>query len=283
MFTAVSFHAHPDDEALLCGGTLARAAADGHRVVIVYATDGSRGLTGAQADPAELGATRRAEARAAAVALGAARVEFLGYADAGSDAPADPPTAGPPRFVDIEPAAAAARLAAILTSERADLLTIYDARGGYGHPDHLRVHEVGVLAGALAHTRVVLEATVDRTQLWRAARWAAKIPGVPADFGAVRIRDGYTAPEFLTHRVDVRSYAPQKRAAMAAHRSQTAGGVGARTLAVFLRVPGPVFRAVFGHEWFVERGRPAAQPLCDDIFDSLRGTPAGRGAPAVAR
>lgn len=74
MSTIVAFHAHPDDEALLTGGTLARAADDGHRVVIAVATDGVIG----ESEP-----TRLDELRASARILGVQRVEHLGYADSG--------------------------------------------------------------------------------------------------------------------------------------------------------------------------------------------------------
>ena len=87
--TLVAFHAHPDDEALLSAGTLARAAADGHRVVLVLATSGDAGLVGDDVlDGAEdLGARRASEAQASADALGVARLVLLGYGDSGSDRP----------------------------------------------------------------------------------------------------------------------------------------------------------------------------------------------------
>src|SRR3954469_18300192 len=88
-YTLVSFHAHPDDEALFTGGTLARASAEGHRVVLVVATAGELGLTGG--DGAGLGARRAGELAAAAAALGVARVVTLGYGDSGFDRPAEPP------------------------------------------------------------------------------------------------------------------------------------------------------------------------------------------------
>src|SRR3954469_19506094 len=82
-FTLVSFHAHPDDEALLTGGLLARAAAEGHRVVLVTATAGERGLTDDRddrdgQDGQPLAAQRAAELAASAKILGAARVVVLG-------------------------------------------------------------------------------------------------------------------------------------------------------------------------------------------------------------
>jgi LmbE family N-acetylglucosaminyl deacetylase len=73
----------------------------------------------------------------------------------------------------------------------------------------------------------------------------------------------------LTHRVDVRRHLDAKRAALAAHASQSTGA-SMRTVAVLLRLPSRIFRRVLGTEWFVEVGR-APGPLCDDVFDSLRG------------
>ena len=81
--TVVSFHAHPDDEALLTGGTLAMLAAAGHRVVIVVATAGALGLSGEGLAPDALAERRSAELDRSAAALGSARVVRLGYADSG--------------------------------------------------------------------------------------------------------------------------------------------------------------------------------------------------------
>ena len=80
--TLLAFHAHPDDEALLTAGTMARAAAEGHRVIVVVATDGNEGLASSQFSAnGRLGDRRLEELRASALALGVARVEHLGYAD----------------------------------------------------------------------------------------------------------------------------------------------------------------------------------------------------------
>ena len=68
--TLVAFHAHPDDEALLTAGTMARAAAQGHRVVLVVATDGAAGLASADYRGRGLGEVRRREALVSAAALG---------------------------------------------------------------------------------------------------------------------------------------------------------------------------------------------------------------------
>lgn len=66
------------------------------------------------------------------------------------------------RFVRADVTEAAGRLAAILRDEHVDVLLSYDANGGYGHPDHVRVHEVGALAARLAATPRVLEVAVSR-------------------------------------------------------------------------------------------------------------------------
>ena len=122
--TIVSFHAHPDDEALLTGGSLARAAADGHRVVLVVATDGEAGLASSALGP-DLRDVRRRELEASARALGCARLVRLCFADSGWH---DSRRAGLDVFSRLDVATAAAPLVEILREERADVLTIYDRK-----------------------------------------------------------------------------------------------------------------------------------------------------------
>lgn len=255
-FTIVSVHAHPDDEALLTGGTLARAAAEGHRVVLVTATDGAAGLTSRDVgERGNLGRQRLEELEKAAAALGCQRVIALGYPDGA--------------FSSVDRAIAAQRLAGILEEESADAVTIYDPAGGYGHPDHVHVHHVGKAAARLAATPLVLEATVDRQLIVAAIRAVRLVPGAvkvrPADFA-----DAYTARRDITHRVDVREFVPHKKEALAAHHSQTVGGPGGRTLSLLLGLPGFLASRALGYEWFVEHGRTATKPALDDIFASLR-------------
>jgi LmbE family N-acetylglucosaminyl deacetylase len=267
--TLVVFHAHPDDEALLTAGTMARAAAAGHRVVLVLATDGAGGLAASRyGQRGELGDRRRAEAAAAAAALGTARVAYLGYDDSGM---AGEPSGLPAPFAAADVAEAAGRLAAVLREERADVLTSYDPRGGYGHPDHLQVHRVGARAAELAGTPVLLEATVDRTLLRRAVRLVSWLPNLPPGFDVATVNGAYTPRAELTHRIDVRAVGAQKRAAMSAHASQATADYGTRTLQVLLGLPGPVFDRVTGHEWFRQPGRVPPRRLLDDVFAGLYG------------
>lgn len=249
MATIVSLHAHPDDEALLTGGWLAQRSAAGDRVVIVFATDGDAGLTSAANRPhsTPLAQRRRGEATAAARALGAARVAWLGYADSGM---ADTPTQGSGRFIETPVEDVALNVAAILNEEDADILTGYDANGGYGHPDHVHLHLVARAAQTLARRRPrLLEATLDRTWLVRLLRvvrpFARLLPGLtlPGD-------DIFSSRAGLTVTVDVENQLAAKRAALAAHASQARGGV--RTLAVLLALPRPLARRALGTEWFHE-------------------------------
>ena len=278
-YTVVSFHAHPDDEALLTSGTLARAAAEGHRVVLVSATAGEVGLAASSfGSAATLAAHRREELHRSAAAIGAARVEFLGYGDSGLDGTAVPAD-GSQAFARADVDAAAQRLAAILDDEGADVLTSYDASGGYGHPDHVQVHHVGARAAQLARTPVVLEATVDQDLLRKAVRLASLVYRFPPEFDRSGFEQAYAPRRVLTHRVDVRRYADRKRASMAAHASQATADSGDRTLAALLRLPQPLYRRVLGREWFIEGGRPPARPLLDDIFATLRDGDAARSGP----
>jgi LmbE family N-acetylglucosaminyl deacetylase len=264
-FTLVSFHAHPDDEAIYTGGTLARAAAEGHRVVLAVATDGAAGLAGARFG-ADGGLSRRRlrELDASAAALGCARVVTLGFADSGFRT-----QPGPGSFSTLPLEAAAAPLTRLLREEGADALTVYDAAGGYGHPDHRQVHVVGTAAAAAAGTPLVLQATVDRNVIRPVARLIAATPGLLPEVSAADYESAYTAHQDITHTVDVRAYADQKRRALLAHYSQATSDKGVRTLALLLRLPSWVFRRALGREWFVEPGRVPGTPL-DDIFASLR-------------
>jgi LmbE family N-acetylglucosaminyl deacetylase len=278
--TLVAFHAHPDDEALLTSGTMAKAAAEGHRVVLVVATDGALGLSAAEFK-SDLADVRLAEARESAEALGVARVEWLGYADSGHDGPIPPDPPGQVRFCRAPLEEAAERLAAILRTEQADVLLSYDAAGGYGHRDHVRVHEVGARAAEIARsssgttTPRVLEATVPRDTLARAVRLVGKVYPFPEEFDPTSFERAFTARADITHRVDVRRHIGAKRASMRAHASQTSNDgsqSGDRTLAAFLRIPRPLYDAVFGREWFRDpdlhaSGRPAG--IRTDIFEGL--------------
>jgi LmbE family N-acetylglucosaminyl deacetylase len=253
--TLVAFHAHPDDEVVLTGGTLAGAVAAGHRVILVTATDGRMG------DEADV---RIDELRSSAKILGVHRVECLGYADSGFGPIFYPDPPGRVRFARAEVETAAQQLAAILRAESAQLLLSYQCNGGYGHRDHVQVHHVGRRAAELAATPRVLEATMPRELLRRVGN-LCRLLRVPPPYPADTVRTAYAPRATITHRIDVRKFARQKRDAFAAHHSQIGGGA-AWLFRLLMVVPPQVFGLVFSHEWFVD---PQAQPgaVRRDIFD----------------
>ncbi|GAA1575831.1 PIG-L family deacetylase [Actinomadura kijaniata] len=269
--TCVFFHAHPDDEALLTAGTMALLAAEGHRVVLVVATAGERGLAAEGDRP--LGEVRTAELHASAAVLGVARVVVLGHADSGLDGDA------PGGFASADVAEAAAGLAGLLRREEADLLVVYDPAGGYGHPDHVQVHRVGTEAARLAGTPVVLEATVDRDLLLRALRPIARLRLAPRTLDLGRFATAYAGRDEITHRVRVGRFADAKRASMAAHATQATGGDSVRTLAALLRLPRPLFRRALGTEYYVRRDLPPGTTLTHplDRWPAGTGRPGDRG------
>ncbi len=239
----VFFHAHPDDEALLTAGTMARADAEGVRVVLVVATAGEAGLA---APTQDLGQVRRAELERSARILGVQRLEVLGYPDSGLDGRG---TGAATPFCQVPEAAVARTLASIVSDESATALIGYDASGGYGHPDHKHVHRCTMSAADLLPGVAVYEATAPRWPFALGVRLAGLVTTFPSDFDPGDFERAFTPSGQITHRIDVRDYADFKRAAIHAHTSQ-ASGADVRTLGALLQLPRPVFRAALGTEYY---------------------------------
>jgi LmbE family N-acetylglucosaminyl deacetylase len=251
MATLVTFHAHPDDECIACGGVMRKAADEGHRVVLVVATRGEHGEVpdGFLGEGEELWERRVKETHAAADVLGASRVEFLGYVDSGMMG--TPTNDAPGSFWTASVEEAARKLAAILTEEHADVLTCYDDNGGYGHPDHIQVHRVGMRAGELAGTPRIHQNTMNRDHMLRGRKLMAE-RGELSDFEMPDIEgaSNFGKPESeITGAVDVTAYLDAKRAAMRMHASQIS------EQSFFLAMPSAGFRHAFGTEWFIRAGQ----------------------------
>jgi LmbE family N-acetylglucosaminyl deacetylase len=257
MGTLVCFHAHPDDESISTGGSIARASAEGHRVVLVVATNGDHGEVPDDLAPGEtLVDRRKAETARSAEVLGVHRLVWLGYADSGMTG--WPQNEHPDAFWQAPVDEAAERLAAVLREESADVLTVYDWHGNYGHPDHIQVHRVGHRAAELAGTPRVFEATMNRDHIVRIMAMARETglgdgaagpeddfdPAGPADDGNPF---GMSEAE-LTHAVEVVEWMHLKRASMRCHSSQITDS------SFFLEMPDEAFAGSFGIEWFIERG-----------------------------
>ena len=132
--------AHPDDESLGFGGTIARYASEGVEISLLVGTRGERGRFGDGSEPhpgpEALGEIREAETRAAARVLGVEHVRFLDYVDAELDR-------APPRE-------AAERVASVLRELRPEVVLTFDPFGGYGHPDHIAIAQYATAGIVLA-------------------------------------------------------------------------------------------------------------------------------------
>jgi LmbE family N-acetylglucosaminyl deacetylase len=131
--------AHPDDESLGFGGTLAKCAAEGVDTHLVTATRGERGRFGSQgktAEPAEVGRIREAELRVAAAKLGIRNVSILGYPDGAVD--------------QMDAATAIRAVAWHIRRIRPHVVVTFGPEGGYGHPDHIAISQFTTAATVCA-------------------------------------------------------------------------------------------------------------------------------------
>ncbi|HEY8846800.1 MAG TPA: PIG-L family deacetylase, partial [Candidatus Limnocylindrales bacterium] len=145
--TLMTVHAHPDDETIGTGGAMAKAVAAGHRVVLVTCTRGEQGeIVVKEMDTPDnhrrLGEIRAAELEAAMGELGVTEWENVGYRDSdmmGREGNQDPRT-----FWQADLDEAAGRLTWLVRRVKPDVMTTYNSFGGYGHPDHIRTHDVAI-------------------------------------------------------------------------------------------------------------------------------------------
>jgi LmbE family N-acetylglucosaminyl deacetylase len=254
MATVVFVHAHPDDEASQTAGSMARAVEEGHRVVLVYATNGDHGDVPGDLAPWEtLVDRRRVEATRSAKVIGTHRVVWLGYADSGMSGWDQ--NDHEESFFRAQVEEAAMLLGEVLREEQADVVIGYDWHGGYGHPDHVKVHSVTKRAVELTGTPRYLEVTMNRDAIRRMYA-AAKAAGMadqawdadePMDDG-----NPLGTPEAELHwAVDVMPWLEVKRQALACHVSQ------ASDAGMMLAMPAEAFAATFGTEHYIEPSRPA--------------------------
>lgn len=284
-------HAHPDDETIGTGATMARYAAEGALVTLVTCTLGEEGevlVPGLAHLAAEredgLGAHRIGELAAAMEALRVSDSRFLGgpgrWRDSGMMS--TPANDHPRCFWRADPDEAVRELVAVVREVRPQVVVTYDQNGGYGHPDHIQAHRVTVAAfDAAADPGFAPELG----EPWQASKlyWTA-VPrsvlqagidqlsesGHTDFFGVERAEDlPFGVPdELVTTEIDARDHLDAKMAAMRAHKTQIA-------------VDGPFFalsnnigQKAFGREHFVlARGArgPADGPQGreDDLFAGL--------------
>lgn len=265
MATVVFFHAHPDDESMATAGTMAKLAAEGHRVVLVTATDGAQGETpeGFLAEGENLADRRRQELEESAKVLGVARLEMLGYGDSGMMG--TPGNDNPDCFWQADVDEAAGRLAAILEDERPDAFTCYDEHGNYGHPDHIQVHRVGMKAAEAAAVPRIYLATINRDRvialITMAREMGMDIGGgdIEAETSDIDFETFGEPEERITTEIDVSEYLVDKRRSMESHPSQI------QSEGFPLGMPDEAFGLAFGTEYYIRIGATRSEPLEDSL------------------
>lgn len=272
-------HAHPDDETLTTGVTMAHHVDRGDDVHVLTCTLGEEGevippdLAHLAADREDrLGPWRREELRAAMAELGVTH-EVLGedgyaavpsrYRDSGmaGTASADHPRA----FVRADPEEVVARVAAVIARVRPDVIITYDRNGGYGHPDHIRAHQVTCAAVAglgsdapplYAVLTPISWAREDRAWLSEhidpATGWTVPAPEDPFP-PSVRPDDE------ITRVVIDPGVVPRQEAALRRHRTQVIVGPGCYALSnrIAARLPGREAFAPLDSRTGVTMGEPA--------------------------
>ena len=146
----MAVHAHPDDESSKGAAVTAKYVAEGAEIMVVTCTGGERGGVlndGAAAEVAELGLVevRRKERARAAEILGVRQV-WLGFPDSGFPAGDPLPPLPPDCFADLPLEVVTEPLVALIREFQPLVVTTYDEKGGYPHPDHIRTHEVTMAA-----------------------------------------------------------------------------------------------------------------------------------------
>jgi len=215
-------HAHPDDESIGTGATIARYAAEGAQVTLVTCTRGELGevippeLAYLATDGDRLGEYRITELAAACAALGIGDQRFLGgpgrWRDSGMMGL--PANDSPDCFWQADLATAAAELAKVIVDVRPQVVVTYDANGFYGHPDHIQAHRVTAEA-------IVRAASPEQGQPWQVAKfYATAMPRSVVVAKGVDYFVPFVPDEQVTTEIDGSAYLVAKTAAMRAHATQ---------------------------------------------------------------
>lgn len=243
-------HAHPDDETLTTGATIAHYVACGAQVHVITCTLGEEGevigdewaqLAVDRAD--QLGGYRIGELTAALAELGVDRPRFLGGAGRWRDSGMDgTPARQQQRFVDGDFAEQTATLAAAIDELRPHVVVTYDPNGGYGHPDHIHAHRVTTAAVAASTWQVPkLYWTVTSSSALAAA--LASMGAVPEEWIRVSADDlplfGYS-DEAIDAALDLTAHESARVAALRAHRTQVSVSPDGRSFALSNNVALPV-------------------------------------------
>jgi LmbE family N-acetylglucosaminyl deacetylase len=272
--TLMAVHAHPDDEATSTGGVLHKYGAEGVRTILVTCTggelgDGPDGLKPDQPghDQEEVKRVRRAELQSAVEALGVSELELLGYRDSGMADWAWAAASGTFSSSDLN--TEVDQLRALFERYRPQVVVTYTADGGYGHPDHVRAHQITRAAVEVSAIVSKLYYTAFPKSLARRVLAQMKAAGIdPWELGEVEFDPDdppFGVPDdLITTVIDVTSDVPAKMAAVRAHASQMDN-------AFFAQLSDQVAPMVMGNEYFIRAlDRTGAALPEEDLFLGLR-------------
>jgi N-acetyl-1-D-myo-inositol-2-amino-2-deoxy-alpha-D-glucopyranoside deacetylase len=251
MGRVLAIFAHPDDESLLAGGTLAACAAQGHEVAILSLTRGEAGpISQPGINRETLGTVRETELRAAATALGVSNVECLGYPD-GELSWAD--------GVEIE-----ADIAGRIEAWRPEVVITFGPEGLYWHPDHIATHNFTTAAieqaAGVGFAPWVYHVTwPDHLAGEMVAAIAKLAQGRDVDLWGLHPSDFGVPTAEITTVVDVRPFTEAKVRAIRSHRSQLAADH------LFQVMPIELAKKFLAQEYFV---RVQPKNATDDLLQS---------------
>lgn len=231
----LSVHAHPDDEASKGAATVGRYVAEGVEATLVCCTGGEAGsiLNPAMDRPevhADIAAVRREELDRSAAAIGFGEVVMLGYRDSGM--PDSPENADPRCFARAPEDEAVGRLVAVIRRTRPHVILTYgDEQTGYPHPDHLRVHDISIIAWEAAGDPGRFP---DAGEPWTPSKlyysaWArARFTALHEAFLANELESPFDQKWFdrpsldhrITTQIDITGYYAVRSAALRAHATQ---------------------------------------------------------------
>lgn len=277
--TLLAIYAHPDDEVLGAGGSLAAAAKAGMRVGIVVATRGEAGeiQRPGTATPETLSQVREQEMRCSAHALGVSELIFLDYRDSGMEGTAD--NDHPNAFINADAVRVQGELATIIRRLRPQVVITFEPYGGYGHPDHRAINRHTLTAlqlaadpdfrpevGAVWQTPRVFYHLLPRSLFRKIRDRVADLGGDTSDYDDLLAEPAAEAwPEDQIHAVvDVSNTIEQKWTAWHCHRTQF--GPNSR----FRRLPDVAMKQILSTEYFAlahpDRER---QALLNGLFEGL--------------
>lgn len=273
-------HAHPDDETINNGVTMARYAARGAEVTVVTCTLGEEGevigvpwmqLAVDGAD--QLGGYRIGELTAALRHLGVDGPRFLGGAGHWRDSGmAGTPTRRRTKFVDAEFAVVVGQLATVIADLRPHVVVTYDPDGGYGHPDHIQAHRVTTAAVSAAADRWRVPKyywTVTSATEFRAGIDALDSDDVLPEWIWLPADVTYGFPDDrITAAIDAPEHVAAKVAAISAHATQMELGPTERAFTLSNRIILPILSR---EHYVLVSGRPGETDATGWETDLLAG------------